>query len=260
MVSAPQAPDPWETAGAQAQWNNTTAVTQQGLNMVDQVTPWGSLDYQESGTQTIIGPDGKPTVIPKYTATTALSPGMQSVLDQTTRAQGSLAGLAADQASVVRNSLGQPFSYNPGEHETWALGLYDQLNSDNEARSMEALRTRLANQGVQEGSAAYDAAMRNLMTSTQSARNKFLLDSYGTGIQTALTERNQPINELSALLGNTQVSMPQFTQTPQTGVAGVDYAGQVQNNYAQQTAQHNAMLGGLFGLASAPFQMFSFGG
>jgi hypothetical protein len=37
--------------------------------------------------------------------------------------------------------------------------------------------------------------------------------------------------------------------TPQAQVGGVDYTGLVQSNYAQQTAQSNAMLGGLFGLA-----------
>jgi hypothetical protein len=33
-----------------------------------------------------------------------------------------------------------------------------------------------------------------------------------------------------------------------------------QNIYNQQVAQRNSLLGGLFGLATAPFSMFSFGG
>ena len=88
-------------------------------------------------------------------------------------------------------------------------------------------------------------------------------------VQEALTQRNQPINEISALMSGSQVSQPQFTNTPQSNVAGVDYSGLVQNNYAQQMAQwnaqnqqrqsqNNAMMGGLFGIgaAAAPF-MFS---
>lgn len=46
--SAPEAPDPVATAAAQAQYNQQTAQTQQQLNMVNQVTPYGSLTYTQS--------------------------------------------------------------------------------------------------------------------------------------------------------------------------------------------------------------------
>src|SRR5690606_17289643 len=46
---APKAPDPWETAAAQGAWNSFTAQQQQAMNMVGQNTPWGSLDYQQTG-------------------------------------------------------------------------------------------------------------------------------------------------------------------------------------------------------------------
>ena len=88
MVSAPAAPDPWETAQAQSQWNNTTAQTQQALNMVDQTTPWGSSTYTQNGTQTIIGADGKPISVPRYSQTTTLSPEQQAIFEQTQDAQG----------------------------------------------------------------------------------------------------------------------------------------------------------------------------
>ncbi|UWF68412.1 MULTISPECIES: hypothetical protein [unclassified Brucella] len=39
--SAPEAPDPKETATAQAAANRSTAITQQNLNMVNQNNPWG---------------------------------------------------------------------------------------------------------------------------------------------------------------------------------------------------------------------------
>lgn len=47
--SAPSAPDPYETADAQAAANRTTAITQHQLNMVDQVNPWGSVNYTQNG-------------------------------------------------------------------------------------------------------------------------------------------------------------------------------------------------------------------
>ena len=49
--SPPPAPDPMATAQAQSQFNIDAARAQQQMNMVNQVTPWGSLTYQPVGGQ-----------------------------------------------------------------------------------------------------------------------------------------------------------------------------------------------------------------
>lgn len=171
MVSTPKAPDPKETAAAQASMNRDTALQQQQINMVDQVTPYGTLKYSQSGnnftpsengqqywynsgtgeyrsgapnivgysslstpqvttgqrynsngeynggkttggtSQTPIYEDGwsqvKGTLIPKYTATTELSPQQQAILDQTQGASLNLATLANDQSAFLRDYLGK---------------------------------------------------------------------------------------------------------------------------------------------------------
>lgn len=81
----------------------------------------------------------------------------------------------------------------------------------------------------------------------------------GQGAQEALTERNQPINEISALLSNSQVSQPNFvSNTPTPGVAPTDVIGAQQQSLNQQNVgfnaqqtQNNALMSGLFGLGSA---------
>lgn len=257
MVSTPAAPDPYKTAQAQSQWNNTTAQTQQALNMVDQTNPWGSSSYSQTGTQTIIGADGKPIQVPKYTQTTTLSPEQQAIFEQTQQAQGNLAGLASDQSAAMRDYLNTPFEYGVGEHEAWAGDLYNNLNQGGNDRQIEALRTQLVNQGVRPGTPAFDDAMRNATSSQATARDRFMLDSYNTGLSTALTNRNQPIQELSALMSGSQVSQPTFGATPQTGVGGVDYTGLVNNQYQAQSQQASAMNGGLFGLLGTGLSLFS---
>src|SRR5690606_15831118 len=107
----------------QSQWNTTTAQTQQALNMVNQVTPWGNVNYDQTGTQTIIGADGRPISVPQYTATTTLSPEQQGILDQTQQAQGNIAGLAADQSAAMRERLAQPFEFTNRDAELWAYDL-----------------------------------------------------------------------------------------------------------------------------------------
>lgn len=48
-MDPPKQPDPKEVAQAQAGMNRDAAVTQQNLNMIDQITPTGSLTYDRTG-------------------------------------------------------------------------------------------------------------------------------------------------------------------------------------------------------------------
>lgn len=257
MVSAPKAPDPWETAQAQSQWNNTTAQTQQAMNMVDQTNPWGSSTYNQTGTQTIIGADGKPIQVPKYSQTTTLSPEQQAIFNQTQQAQGNLAGLASDQSAAMRDYLNKPFEFNNGDAEQWAYDLASPRILAQQGQNEEQIRSTLANKGIREGSAAWNAEMSRMTNANTDQLNQLALTGRGQAFNEALTARNQPINELGALLSGSQVSMPQFAATPQTGVGGVDYTGLVNQKYQADSANHQNMMGGLFGLASAGIGMFS---
>ena len=77
----PQAPDPVATAAAQQTMNQNTATTQQLLNMTNQVTPDGSLTYNQTGTNSFVGADGKTYSVPQFTAAQTLSPTGQQLQD-----------------------------------------------------------------------------------------------------------------------------------------------------------------------------------
>jgi hypothetical protein len=77
------------------------------------------------------------------------------------------------------------------------------------------------------------------------------------GMQELFAQRNQPINEIAALLSGSQVNMPQFQSTPQTGVAGVDYTGLVNQKYQSELAASQSAMGGLFGLLGTGLSLFS---
>lgn len=250
-MKSPKAPDPLATASAQSASNRDTAITQQVLNMTNQATPYGSLNYSQTGEATFTGSDGKEYKVPSFTATTTLSPTQQQILQQNEQADLGMNNIALGQIDRIGTHLSQPFSYDSNAHTNWASGLYDQLNSDTNTKNKNALEQKLANQGVQVGSAAYDDAMRNLDYSQSKARNDFLLGSYDQGFNTALTNRNQPINEVTALMSGSQVQQPQFVNTPNAGVNGTDVAGLINSGYNQQNANYQAKMGGLFGLGSA---------
>lgn len=257
MVSAPAAPDPVATAAAQSKYNTQTAMTQQAMNMVDQYSPFGSSTYSQNGTQTIIGPDGKPIQVPRYTQTTTLSPEQQAIFEQGQVAQGNLAGLAADQSAAMRDYLNAPFSFTDQDAEAWAYDRAAPRILAQQGQNEDALRTTLANKGIREGSAAWNAEMARLTNANTDQLNQLALTGRGQAFSEALASRNQPINELSALMSGSQVSMPQFGATPQTGVAGTDYTGLVNNQYNAQVQQANAMNGGLFGLLGTGLSLFS---
>ena len=82
----------------------------------------------------------------------------------------------------------------------------------------EALATRLANQGIPIGSEAYNSEMNRLERSQGDQLNALSLQSLQTGIQTAEAQRAARFNEISSLLGRTQVG------------AGTNF-GQYQSNY-----------------------------
>lgn len=96
---------------------------------------------------------------------------------------------------------------------------------------------------------------RNLENNTILQKANFQNNSRSQYLNEAYAARSRPINEIAALLSGSQVTNPNFVSTPQTGVAGVDYTGLVNNKYQAELASHNSMMGGLFGLLSAPFMM-----
>lgn len=96
---------------------------------------------------------------------------------------------------------------------------------------------------------------RNLQNSVVMDRANFTNNSRKDWLNEAYTKRNQPLQEISALMSGSQLQNPNFVTTPQTGVGGVDYTGLVNNKYQAEMQGRNSMLGGLFGLLSAPFQL-----
>lgn len=255
MVSSPKAPDPEKTAAAQSAMNRDTAITQSQLNMVDQKNPYGSLTYQQTGTNRFQDAKGNWVETPKYTATTTLSPQQQAILDQTQSANLNLGTIANERSAFLKDYLSKPFDVNAAtEQKLYDLGA--KRLDPRFAQQQEGLRTQLINSGIRPGSAAYTSAMRDFEESRNDAYNNLALTGRQQAFNEASYERSQPLNEIGALLSGSQVQQFQPISTPQTSVAGVDYTGLVNQQYQSKLANSQAKMGGLFGLLSAPFAAF----
>lgn len=240
------APDPAATAAAQSQSNRETATTQYGLNATNQVTPQGTLSYKQIGQWA----DGTP----RFEATTAYSPGEKGIYDTGVQTRQNLGNIGASQSAKIGTLLDTPFSLDAARDNKIANIQKGFLDPQwNEA--YDAKKTELFNSGVRPGSEAYDKSIRDFDTNKQRAYNQTYLDAYNTAEKSVLTDRNQPINEISALLSGSQVSNPSFTNTPTPGVAPTDVIGATGQSLAQSnvgfnaaTQRNNAMMSGLFGL------------
>jgi len=241
-MSKPKPPDPAKTAAAQSAMNRETAITEYGLNATNQVNPWGEVGYEQIGTW----PDGTP----RYQQTTSLSGEQQGIFDQTQAAQQNLANIANQQSSFLGEYLNDPFEYSNQDAENWAFDLASQRIMPQQQQNEAAMLTRLANSGIRPGSAAYDAEMARMSMANNDQWNQLALTGRQQGFSEAMASRNQPINEITALMSGSQVSNPSQMSggTPQSNVAGVDYAGLVNSNYQQQLSAAQGAWGGIGGL------------
>jgi hypothetical protein len=267
--SAPAAPDYTAAARETAAGNLAAAQTATAANRVNQITPYGSLTYSESGTDS----RGNPI----WTATQALSPAQQQLLDYQNQTSMGLGKLAGQGLGYVEDMLNTPFDtsklpttgFNPSQsyQDAYMQRLQPQIQ-----QGQERLQQRLANQGIDIGSEAYDRAMQ----AQAKAENDLLLGAttqgFGVGQQArqqALQEqaylRNEPLNTLSAVRTGAQVQGPQFVNSAQqANTAGADILGAQQMQYnaqmgdfnAKQAAQQNFNQG-LMGLGGAGIMAFS---
>lgn len=270
--SPPPAPDPVKTSQAQTTSNVQTAVANTAMGNANEVGPTGSVNYKVTGYQTV--GDQK---VPIYTRTTSLSPEQQKLYDQQTGLGSQMNTIAANQLGRLEGSLSKPITLDglPAmptyDRQHYEDALMARMNPQLE-RDRAAIDSKLATQGVMPGSEAYREAIALSDRQANDARYGAILNAgnyadqemstAGTARERALQEqlavRNQPLNEISALMSGGQVSMPQFTQYRPGTIANTDVSGNIWNAYnaqmqgynAQQQSK-NAMLGGLASLGGS---------
>ncbi len=256
---APPPPDPRETSAASTSTNVGTAVANAFLGNVNQVTPDGSLTYDQTDTYTWNDPyTGKSYEIPRFTATQTLSDNQQAIKDETDSAQFNLAGLANEQSGQLRDHLATPIDLSTENVQNY-INTHHMDDFDKQWNNQKSdYETQLSNQGIKLGSDAYTRAMSEFSDNRSNARDNLYGNMYGQAQNSISGERNQKVNEISALLSGSQVSQPNYVNTSMPNIATTDVAGIINNEYAQrlgiwqqEQAQKQGLLGGLFGLGAS---------
>lgn len=254
--SAPAAPDYAAAARQTAAGNASQAQVAQYGSMTNQVTPYGTVSY----TRQQVGKTKQGDPLNQWTQTMALSPEQQALYNQNQALNQTLGDIAQTGVGYVQNSMDNPldFSQNqalqaPGQIQQQASNAAYQNAAqylDPQFQQSNAqLANRLANQGITQGSEAYNNAMLNAGNQQQqayeSARNQAYLQGqqgaqqqYAQGLGTRQQQiaeqqvlRQDPLNTLNAIRSGQQL---QVAQMPQVGVS---------NPAALQATQGPDMLG-----------------
>jgi hypothetical protein len=135
-------------------------------------------------------------------------------------------------------------------------------------QQMAAAQGAFANQAQAQGFS--QAATQGQFTNAAQAQNYAQLQANFAAqnqantqaLQNAYALRDQPINEISALMSGSQISQPNFVNTQQAQIPTTDVAGLINQNfnqqfqnYQQQSQNWNSLMGGLMGMAGGMMKM-----
>ena len=280
--SAPAQPDYVGAAQATSEGNKEAALTTGALNRPTQINPYGQTTWSLKP-----GADANNPQPGDWIQTQTLSGNQGKLLDsneQTSLALGDLATKGVDAASHVLDksydastlpTAAGNINTSPDQYLAERQQVQDamyrrgtQYYDDRYGKDENALRTQLSNQGLDEGSAAYQNAMTrfnqdkstayadatdravaaggqeqsriqsDLVAALQQQQNR-----RNNQLQEDLTLRELPINEVNALRTGSQVTNPQFSSVPTVGgYQGADLLGAATaaGQYNQQTAASKA--------------------
>lgn len=140
--------------------NVGTAIANQVGGMVNQVTPYGNLNYNQTGSYTFTDPtSGKSYQLPRWTATQSLTPAGQRIQSATMQTQQNLANMARDQSARVGSLLSRPMDMSgvvsrqaaPSLQTLGAgpkLGTVNALPSLQEVSAADRMKRELADSGA----------------------------------------------------------------------------------------------------------------
>jgi hypothetical protein len=263
-----------KAAKVQAQGNLAAAQAQSAANRVNQINPYGSIQYYQSG----VDAAGNPT----YSAAASLSNEQQKLLNAQNKQSLGLADVANQALGNVANTYGQAFNVDPymqqmmgggpqfsqyggapdmqmaGQSPEFAgIGNAPNLQSQVQGTGMEGwdrasnllmsrlnpqiqqsqdrLRAQLANQGIVAGTEAYNRAMTQQGQQENDLRTQAQLA--GSQLQNQMFGQNLQAGQFGnqAMLGQNQAQLSNLGFNNQLGQQGF------QNQLAQQQANNEAM-------------------
>jgi hypothetical protein len=196
--SAPPAPDYSQAARAQGASNVQTAIAQSLLNRPNEVTPYGTRSWSQTGTQNIPGAEGNPAVdIPMMQSSVNLTPLGQRTFDTQQRISDQVGSLAEGGLGRVQQATSQPLSVgNVNQLQDKAEQLMFSRLEPRLDRNRELMTNSLKVRGHNPQGEAYGADMKLLGEQENDARNQAMLQAFNMrapALQEELLSSTRPL-------------------------------------------------------------------
>ena len=261
---APPPPDYTAAANATAAGNLAAAQAAAAANRVNQVTPYGNLNYTQTGQDSYGNP--------MWTATQTLAPEQQKIASQQAQLSSGLLNTAQQGLDYAGNLMAKPgidqsqlpsTGFNPGQsyQDAMMARLEPQIGRENQSFEQD-----MANKGIGAGTQAYNTAKQLLAQNQNDRYNQATVQGLNAGLtanQQAFAQQGynqmQPINVINALRTGSQVASRQYVNpSQQATTSGPDLLGAAGQQYNAQLGQTNAnnaaasgFMGGLMNMGAA---------
>jgi len=247
FFNPPNPPDATSTSNTQLGFNQQAANAQQRVNMINQVTPFGSLAY----TQDSNAPSG-------WSANVSLTPQQQDLLNkqQSTKQNFGEAAQNLTGSYGFGSMYGQPPNIDPSTLTNKMMGWGQQYMQPIFDQQQSNLDAKLRNQGITQGSEAYNNAQNLQSRNVNNAYTNLMLRAEPTAFSQAMQEYNLPMQTAYGLMGAGAPQGPNFQQTPTAQIQPPNYQQAAQNQFQGQQQNYQNMMQGigqLAGIAAAPF-------
>jgi hypothetical protein len=258
---APPPPDYTAAANATAAGNLAAAQAAAAANRVNQVTPYGNLNYTQTGQDSYGNP--------MWTATQTLAPEQQKIASQQAQLSSGLLNTAQQGLDYAGNLMAKPgidqsqlpsTGFNPGQsyQDAMMARLEPQIGRENQSFEQD-----MANKGIGAGTPAYNTAKQLLAQNQNDRYNQATVQGLNAGLtanQQAFNQAGynqmQPINVINALRTGSQVSTPNYVNPAlQATTQGADILGATGQQYNANLAQTNANNAGISNFTSGLMNM-----
>jgi len=243
--SAPAAPDYRAAAQETAAGNLAAAQAAAAANRVNQVTPYGNLNYTQTKDA-----EGNPV----WTATTSLSDVGQQLLNNQNRSSLGLGETTNAALRDVQNTMGKPFNPNlPALQSNLATPTYNQVGQGPQFSQMGSnpqLQTKVGGTGMEGWDAATALINQRLQPQIQQSEERLQAQLANQGIapgteayNRAMMQQGQRTNDLltQAQLQGASVQNQMFNQNVAAGQFGNQALNQMNANQLANLGFNNAL-------------------
>lgn len=254
----PPSPDYGAAATAQGGANMQTAIANNIMNRPNEVTPYGTRKWTQTGSQRIGDYD-----VPQFESSIDFTPEGKQLFDKGTALQNGMMDLGGSSLQQTVDALGQPLDISKNR-DAMVDSMYrrsTRLLDPQYAMAEDKQRSDLANRGFSVGDEGYNRAQESFNRSKDAAyanaRDTANTEGAKQAIQEALVQRSTPLAELNALRTGAMPQSPSFqaysssSAQPAPIFAGAQAGGNAAlTNYGIESQNDNNTMQGLMKLGS----------